>query len=151
MFLISSWSCLRSIHWSQVLSWEWRCSWSSADRRCSNYIWVINNCTAYEGATYIRGFTVYHITCVGRVSSRQNVMPPIINGHMRTSAPESVSRWWTVITFYWIPWDVFTHPCLHVYFWRHIPSKRKQIMWNTEYIYADIQCWLFVYRWIVWI
>ena len=22
-------------HWSQVLSWEWRCSWSSANRRCS--------------------------------------------------------------------------------------------------------------------
>ena len=21
----------------------WRCSWNSADRRCSNYIWVINN------------------------------------------------------------------------------------------------------------
>ena len=30
-----------------VLSWEWRCSWSSADRRCSNYIWVINNFIAY--------------------------------------------------------------------------------------------------------
>ena len=58
MFLVSSCSCLRSIHWSQVLSWEWRCSWSSADRRCSNYIWVINNCIAYKGATYIRGFTV---------------------------------------------------------------------------------------------
>ena len=43
MFLVSLRSCLRSIHWSQVLSWEWRCSWSSADRRCSNYIWVINN------------------------------------------------------------------------------------------------------------
>ena len=27
--------------------WEWRCSWSSADRRCSNYIWVINNFIAY--------------------------------------------------------------------------------------------------------
>ena len=48
-------SCLRSIHWSQVLSWEWRCSWSSADRRCSNYIWVINNFIAYWGAIYIRG------------------------------------------------------------------------------------------------
>ena len=24
-----------------------RCSWSSADRRCSNYIWVINNFIAY--------------------------------------------------------------------------------------------------------
>ena len=43
MFLISSWSCLCSIHWSQVLSQESRCSWSSTDRRCSNYIWMINN------------------------------------------------------------------------------------------------------------
>ena len=25
------------------ISREWRCGWSSADRRCSNYIWVINN------------------------------------------------------------------------------------------------------------
>ena len=58
MFLVSLHSCLRSIHWIQVLSWEWRCSWSSADRRCSNYIWVINNFIAYEGATYTRGFTV---------------------------------------------------------------------------------------------
>ena len=61
MFLVSSCSCLRSIHWSQVLSWEWRCSWSSADRRCSNYIWVINNFIAYKGATYIRGFTVWSV------------------------------------------------------------------------------------------
>ena len=58
MLLVSSRSCLRSIHWSQLLSWEWRCNWSSADRRCSNYIWVINNFIAYWGATYIRGFTV---------------------------------------------------------------------------------------------
>ena len=28
MFLISSYSCLCSIHWRQVLSREWRCSWS---------------------------------------------------------------------------------------------------------------------------
>ena len=34
MFLISSCSCLCSIHWNQVLSRKWRCS-------CSNYIWVI--------------------------------------------------------------------------------------------------------------
>ena len=39
-------------------SWEWRCSWSSADRRCSNYIWVLNNFIAYQGATYIRDLTV---------------------------------------------------------------------------------------------
>ena len=37
MFLISSCICLCAIHWCQVLSWEWRYSWSSADRRCSNH------------------------------------------------------------------------------------------------------------------
>ena len=59
MFLVSSCSCLCPIHWSQVFSREWRCSWSSADRRCSNYIWVINNFIAYKCAYYIRGLTVY--------------------------------------------------------------------------------------------
>ena len=62
MFLVSSCSCLCPIHWSQVLSWEWRCSWSSADRRCSNYIWVINNFIADLRATYIRDFTVYDLS-----------------------------------------------------------------------------------------
>ena len=57
MFLISSCSCLCAIYWSQVLSQEWRCSWSSADRQCSNYIWVINNFIAY-GASYIKELRV---------------------------------------------------------------------------------------------
>ena len=35
------------IHWSQMLSQEWRCSLSSADRRCSNYIRVISKFIAY--------------------------------------------------------------------------------------------------------
>ena len=43
IFLVSSCSCLCAVYWSQVLSREWRCSRSSADRRCSNYIRVINN------------------------------------------------------------------------------------------------------------
>ena len=58
MFLTSSCRYLCPIHWSQVLSREWRCSWSSADRQCSNYIWVINKIIAYQGATYIRDLTV---------------------------------------------------------------------------------------------
>ena len=41
-----------------MLSREWSCSWSSADRRCSNYIWVINNLIAYLSAAYIRDLTV---------------------------------------------------------------------------------------------
>ena len=49
MSLVSSWSCLCPIHWIQMLRREWWCSWSSADRRCSNYmyIWVINNFMVY--------------------------------------------------------------------------------------------------------
>ena len=43
IFLVLSCSFLYPIHWSQVLSREWRCSWSSADRRFSDYIRVINN------------------------------------------------------------------------------------------------------------
>ena len=58
MFLVLACSCLCSIYWRQVLSGEWRCSWSSADRRCSNYIWVINNLIAYNSASYIRDLTV---------------------------------------------------------------------------------------------
>ena len=42
MIIVSSCGCLCPIHWSRVLSREWRCIWSSADRRCSIYIWVIS-------------------------------------------------------------------------------------------------------------
>ena len=57
MIPVLSCSCLCPIHWSQVLSQEWRWSWSSTDRRCSNYIWVISNIIVYKGATYFRGLT----------------------------------------------------------------------------------------------
>ena len=53
MFLVSFCSCLCAIYWGQVISQEWRCSWSSAGRRCSNYISVSNNFNACWGATYI--------------------------------------------------------------------------------------------------
>ena len=43
MILVLSCSWLCPLHWSQVLSREWRCSWSSADRQCSNYIWATNS------------------------------------------------------------------------------------------------------------
>ena len=62
MLLVSSCSCLYPIRWSQVLSREWRCNWSSADRRCSTYIWVIENLIAYYGASYIRDLTVVYLS-----------------------------------------------------------------------------------------
>ena len=59
MFLVSCCSCLCPMQWSQVLSRKWICNWSSADRRCSIYTWVIDNFIAYKGANYIRELTVY--------------------------------------------------------------------------------------------
>ena len=44
MPLFSSCNYLCAIHWTDVLSWEWRCSWSSADKRCS---------TTYEWSTML--------------------------------------------------------------------------------------------------
>ena len=39
---LSSCSYLCVIYYSQVLIRKWRYSWSNADLRCANYIWVIN-------------------------------------------------------------------------------------------------------------
>ena len=41
-----------------IQSVEARCSVENEDRRCSNYIWVINNSIAYLSASYIRDLTV---------------------------------------------------------------------------------------------
>ena len=49
---------------NQVLSREWRCSWTSANRQCSNYIWMINNFIVYYRSTYIRDLTVVFIDLV---------------------------------------------------------------------------------------
>ena len=62
MSLVSSCSCICAIYWSQVLNREWRCSWSSANRQCSNYIWVVNNFIACQDTPYIRDLTVLQIT-----------------------------------------------------------------------------------------
>ena len=59
MSLASSCSFICPSYWCQVLSREWRCCWSSADRRCSNYIWVIDKSIAHQGASYIRDLMVY--------------------------------------------------------------------------------------------
>ena len=60
MFFVLSCNCLCAIYWSLVLSREWRCSCSSADKWCSNYIWVVNNFTANLGVLY---YMFYSTVC----------------------------------------------------------------------------------------
>ena len=82
MFLLSSCSCLCPVHWNHVLSHEWRCSWSSADRRCSNCIGMIYKFIAYKGVPYIGGLTVsltgrhnrHHVNCLVQDCSISNAL-----------------------------------------------------------------------------
>ena len=92
MFLVLSCSCHGPIHWSQVASREWRCSWSSIERQSSNYIWVINYFIAYRGAPYIRGLRVFGAqplpTCHSASSHNHNQCRLMIN-EVRWHSPEN--------------------------------------------------------------
>ena len=59
---------------SQVLSreWRWRCSWSSANRRCSKYIWVIIKFIAWCSVPYIRDLTVLIFSRVTSLALKQS-------------------------------------------------------------------------------
>ena len=59
MFLVSFWSWLCPIHWSQVFSQEWNVLGATPA--------VINNFNAHKGASNIRGFTV--------ILSRHGIIP----------------------------------------------------------------------------
>ena len=59
--LVLSYSCLCQLYWSWVFSREWKCSWSSAGRLCSNYIWAIMNLNAYQDVSYVRGLVAIHV------------------------------------------------------------------------------------------
>ena len=112
---MSSYSCLCRIHWSQMLSWEWRCR-SSADSRCFNYIWVINNFIAYLGATYIRGFTEHFSIRNGLADAqtymyviKRNVIPEfrnvLISSFPSCNSPKGPLTCRSQWTFHAIPWN----------------------------------------------
>ena len=72
MFLVSSYSCICPIYWMQVLSLERRRSWSNTDRRCSNYIWGINNLIANQSETYVRDLTARCVPRGGAIWAKQS-------------------------------------------------------------------------------
>ena len=64
-----------------VVNSRMRCSWSSADRRCSNYIWVINNLTAYYSA-YIRFESIGQWLCSNQNPGNQ-CFPDLSASHIQ--------------------------------------------------------------------
>ena len=72
--------CLSPIHWSQALSRDW----SSADWRCSKYIWVINNFIAY-GASYIRSLKISAFLVIENVPHPWHIMATALLSGRRQS------------------------------------------------------------------
>ena len=91
MFPVSACNCLWAIYLCQVLSREWRCSWSSANRRCFNSIWVINNLIAYLSAVlYYRLDSIYLLMII-RISVLHHVS--IIKSDYYSLAIVMVRQW----------------------------------------------------------
>ena len=129
MFLVSSHICLQSIHWSQVLSWERRCSWSSADRRCSNYIWIIIIFIAHKGATYIRCFTVDELTACQQLKSLPSLSHRSL--HLTLVTKRSWSLSW--MTYSHPPCSMsMGHPILRYSYFKIWPWKSlvKAMLWS---------------------
>ena len=124
VFLISSCNCLFPIHWSQVLSREWRYSWSSADRRCSNYFWVINN---------------FIVRRAGLLWSQQDF-------EWRWSVP--LFKCLTVLEFSFILFDL----CLLITFFNFIMNYVPIVtFWISNYHKIWILSIMFCFIWSYWI
>ena len=132
MFPVSSCICLCPIYWSHVLSGKW-CSWSSADRQCSNYIWVTNNLISHKGGPYIRDLTVYHV-------------PNCLRAWYCTVW---MSRYYTFLCFLYVH-DLYDNKHFWIFYldsnWDLRPSTLDQVMAcclaaSSHYLN---QCWLLI-------
>ena len=138
--------------WALSLSREWRCSWSGADRRCSNYIWVINNFIAYQGAPYTRGLTVYDATYY----SQNNVIPKTDICHRNYREFRIHAKDCSITVKYEMhiegfstdpPWQFQPHTLIHT---SHIKASRfREILCHmfvrSSYSVSLLSLWYYIY------
>ena len=96
MYLVWSYSCLCPIHWSQVLSREWRCSWSSADTGPTG-----DAPTTSEWSTILLRTKVRCVLEVWQYMQNEDFF-----------ARSRYLRQGLVITSHNKLWDAITYPCL---------------------------------------
>ena len=143
MFLVSSRSCLCAIYWNQVLSREWRCSRSSADRRCSNYTWMIKNFIAYWSVNYIRDLTVTNIevsiSLIFIPSKKIISIASTTDTLSTTTIMITMSKTWRIDKTSHIIRDLKSvYVCIHcVSFQIYL----KQILW-VEWLHHDVMTWV---------
>ena len=88
---------------SQVLSQEWRCSWSRANRWCSNYNWVVNNFIAYLGAAYITDLKVFVNFTGGTISDFTKAFHRSPESHSYLAGVTMAKLWWHLSNMEEIP------------------------------------------------
>ena len=120
IFFVSSNSWLCPIHWSQVLNREWRCSCSSADRRCSKYICVINNLIGYKGAAIL--------------AVRRDALWGMIN-HIKYYSKHTL---WTVISSAKCSFPFGLH--LHSTSWNNLKPYKRILYINLWWIAKGLFC-----------
>ena len=145
MILVLSCSCLCPIHWSQVLSWEWRCSWSSV-----------------SGASYTIDLTVSpDITCVAplwtvsdatidRLHKSHNAPFPYPTRHhfiteMCTCVHISVTKWCIVGYLPDALWDLWdgSIKLYYLFIWCGQPVVTQKCVPYSNFI--ESSCKLFRY------
>ena len=138
MFLVSACSCLYAIYWSQMVGGEWRCSWSSADRRCSNYIWVINNLHASKVRLILETW-------------RYVLMCEVYTLEIRLIRIYTVWKKYRINHFYWTAYDIITqrinfHTAVAVI--KCIRSFSQDGCWlkTHTFNYMDVQHNLYIHR-----
>ena len=72
------------------VSGEWRCSWCSADRRWSNYIWMINHLIAIKVRFILETWRYL------RQNSNNSIMPLPLQWHQMSAVVSEITRHWTV-------------------------------------------------------
>ena len=120
---MSTCSCPCPVHWSHVLSREWRCCWISADRRCPYYIRVINNFIAYWGVLTLEVYR-YSILLCFRILVVGNIgILCIIKWHLTLYSFKCLEGIWNVLCQFGMIYD-FDTP--HLQSSLHIPLKPEQ-------------------------
>ena len=131
MFLVLACSCLCTIYWNQVLSGEWRCSWSSADRRCSNYIWVINNFIAYYIVHLILETWRYVVSFVSILKKKKKWLNRFDCNLSETQGLHSVSA---KTSYHQISWSLEMGCYSVVYHWNLTgPSASPLLRWQSNF------------------
>ena len=117
-----------------MLSQEWRCSWSSTDRQCSNYIWVIKNLISYQCVTYIRGLTVsLHWLChVTSYFTTSFAHCPLWRNLEHATASHTIT-YWRLVTPVCV--SKLSH---HVFSNGLLPSQHQAIAWpNCKVLFQE--------------